>query len=426
MDITPDKQRLVGLVSQAHQGNLCLLEFQRDFVWPRDQVADLLRSVLRGYYVGSLLLLHTNPDQPPFQPTFLKGAKPKGGMPRPKQLVFDGQQRLTALMYALTAPNYNLKETSKPRCFFVDLQQVLTDIDADDIVVDFVAQDLGELATPEGQFRQFRLPCTALLDSGTFSKWKDGLDDWLRAEDTERYQQYKDEWRSPWTELVTRFQNFQVAVIELPQVGENDLDALGRICAIFEKLNSNGVELSVYDLLTARLYRSGIKLHDLWRAACEKHSRLNDWSGGKAETLKLGVIILRVLALLRDVTPTPKELIGLLPADFERDWQRAAHAVDRALELLESTGPDGFGVFDRQWLPGTGLIAVLAAGRQTIEERKLGVAERASLRRWYWCSVFLEWYSSAVETKAREDYGDLLTSWDGGPEPAVFSRPVAQ
>ncbi|WP_291432030.1 DUF262 domain-containing protein [Deinococcus sp.] len=426
MDITPDKRKLVALVEQAHHGDLCLPEFQRDFVWPREQVADLVRSVLRGYYVGSVLLLHTNPDHPPFQPSFLRGAKPKGTSPRPKQLVLDGQQRLTSLMYALTAPEYNLKETSKPRRFFVDLQKALSDIDDDGIVFDVATEDLGDLATPEGQFERLLLPCTALLESGTFSKWKDKLDDHLSATDKARQQQYRDEWRDPWTELVTRFQTFQVAVVELPQVEESDPDALGRICAIFEKLNSNGVELSVYDLLTARLYRSGIKLHDLWRASCDQHSRLNDWSGGKAETLKLGVIILRVLALLRDVTPTPKELIKLSPKEFQKDWNRAAQGVERALEHLESIGPDGFGVFDRQWLPGTGLIAVLAAGRQRIEEQKLVGFERASLRRWYWCSVFLERYSSAVETKARRDFTDLLAYWAGGSEPGVFAEAQAR
>ncbi len=46
MDIIPDKRKLVGLVEQAHKGELCLPDFQRSFVWERDEVADLLRSLL--------------------------------------------------------------------------------------------------------------------------------------------------------------------------------------------------------------------------------------------------------------------------------------------------------------------------------------------------------------------------------------------
>ena len=131
-----------------------------------------------------------------------RGAKSVGTPPRPKELVLDGQQRLTALMYALTAPDYSLKETTKPRRFFIDLQKALEDIDDDEIVVDVVTADLGELATHEGQFKRLLLPCTALLEDSSFSNWKDKLDDHLRATDMEKHKQYREKWREPWTKLV--------------------------------------------------------------------------------------------------------------------------------------------------------------------------------------------------------------------------------
>jgi hypothetical protein len=70
-------------------------------------------------------------------------------------------------------------------------------------------------------------------------------------------------------------------LVELPRVDDADNEAIRRACAIFEKLNSTGVDLSVYDLLTARLYRSGIRLHDLWEEACRRHQRLHVRSKGK-------------------------------------------------------------------------------------------------------------------------------------------------
>lgn len=424
MQITPATRKLVRLVEQAHQGELCLPEFQRDFVWPREQVADLVRSMLRGYYVGSLLLLDTDPNNPPFQPAFLRGAEPKQAQPHPKQLVLDGQQRLTSLMYALTAPNYPLKDTSRRRYFFVDLQKAVEDIDSDDIILSFTDRELVTegLKFPETQFERRLLPCTALINPTKFSDWSYALEDWLRDHQPTEVDDYRKVWRPKWGALVNGFLGFDAAVIELPQVSDADPDALGRVCAIFEKLNSSGVELSVYDLLTSRLYRSQIKLHDLWDEACKQHPRLNRWSNGKADTLKFGVQVLRVLALLRGLTPTPKELIRLNPDAFQQDWQRAAAGLERALEVAESISQDGFGVFEPQWLPGTGLLAVLAAGRQIITEQKLAARETASLRRWYWCSVFLERYSSGVDSKARKDFSELLTFWQGGSEPSVFQE----
>jgi hypothetical protein len=101
--------------------------------------------------------------------------------------------------------------------------------------------------------------------------------------------------------------------------------------------------------------------------------------------------------------------------------------VDRALELLTLVGPDGFGVFDRKWLPGFGLLPVLAALRANIDDRKLNEEARADLRRWYWSNVFLERYSSALESKSRKDYAEMTAHWlEGQPEPAVFSEARAR
>jgi hypothetical protein len=133
------------------------------------------------------------------------------------------------------------------------------------------------------------------------------------------------------------------------------------------------------------------------------------------------VLVLRTLALLRGLDPKPRILIDLSPVDFEKDWRRAAVAIERALELITLVGPDGFGVFAEKWLPGFGLVPILAALRAEIEERRLGQTERADLRRWYWCNVFMERYSSAIESKSRKDYLEMTRHWfEGGPEPEVF------
>ena len=64
MEIIPDKRKVVGLVEQGFDGRICLPNFQRDFVWTREEVADLVRSIVRGYFIGSLLLLRCDPNNP--------------------------------------------------------------------------------------------------------------------------------------------------------------------------------------------------------------------------------------------------------------------------------------------------------------------------------------------------------------------------
>lgn len=138
------------------------------------------------------------------------------------------------------------------------------------------------------------------------------------------------------------------------------------------------------------------------------------------------MLVLRTLALLRGLDPKPRILIDLQPENFETDWRRAAVAMERALELLELVGSDGFGVFAEKWLPGYGLVPILAALRAEIDDKKLGQVERDELRHWYWCNVFLERYSSAVESKSRKDYQEMTRHWfDDGPEPEVFREAQA-
>jgi hypothetical protein len=423
MEIIPDKRKVIGLVEQAHAGRICLPNFQRDFVWRREEVADLVRSIVRGYFIGSLLLLRCDPNNPPFAPIFLRGSSPTVKDPCPELLILDGQQRLSSLIYALTAPDLSLKDSSKRRWYFLDLDLLIGDNDDDDIIFDRAKRELRGLDLQEIQFVERKLPCTALISQQAFYSWRDGFDDWARSTDPELHEQYRSVWRDRWTEAITAFQTFEVPLVELPRVDDSDPESIGRVCAIFEKLNSTGVDLSVYDLLTARLYRSGIRLHDLWSEACKTHPRLRNWSKGKADQNKFGVLILRTLALLRGLDPKPRILIDLDPTNFEDDWKTAAGAIERALELITLVDEDGFGVFAEKWLPGYGLIPILAALRSEIDTRHLGERERDDLRRWYWCNVFLERYSSAVESKSRKDYVELTRHWfEDGPEPDVFQE----
>jgi len=425
VEITPDKKRVIGLVEQAHSGSLCLPNFQRDFVWSREEIADLLRSILRGYFLGSLLLLSTDPKRPPFAPTALRGAQPPVTTLEPEYLVLDGQQRLTSLPYALHAPDLPLKNSKNPRKYFVDLALLLTDLDDDGIVIDKTSREIRRegLDNLEGQWARRLIPVTSLSSDAAFLRWRDGIDDWLRDNHPEDHRQFRESWRDSWTQATQRFLSFEVPVIKLPQVTEDDQDSVARICAIFEKLNSTGVELSVYDLLTARLFRSSIDLHALWQQANVDNPHLAEWSGGSADNHSFGVLTLRTMALMRGLEVKPKVLINLSPDNFERDWKRAAAAIDRAIELVSHLGADGFGVFDKKWLPGFGLLPVLGALRAYIEDNRLGEESRRDLRRWYWCSVFLERYSSAVESKARRDYQDLIKRWSGDDViPVPFSE----
>ncbi|MGV9595135.1 GmrSD restriction endonuclease domain-containing protein [Streptosporangium sandarakinum] len=81
--------KLSVLLHQIDSGTVLLPEFQRGYVWNRDQVRGLMRSLYRGYPVGGLLLWQTEPDQ-----ASVRGGATDGGV---RLLLLDGQQRITSL-----------------------------------------------------------------------------------------------------------------------------------------------------------------------------------------------------------------------------------------------------------------------------------------------------------------------------------------
>jgi hypothetical protein len=104
----------------------------------------------------------------PFAPIFLHGAKPSYQQPRPELLVLDGQQRLSSLIYASTAPDLSLKDSSQRRCYFLNLDVLLSEPDSDEIVFDRARRELRGLDERETQYKQRTLPCTELLTQQAF------------------------------------------------------------------------------------------------------------------------------------------------------------------------------------------------------------------------------------------------------------------
>src|SRR3954463_638433 len=80
--------RLSTILDQIDSGTMLLPEFQRGYVWNRDQVRGLMRSLYKGYPVGALLVWETESSQA------VRGGSVVTGT---KSLLLDGQQRVTTL-----------------------------------------------------------------------------------------------------------------------------------------------------------------------------------------------------------------------------------------------------------------------------------------------------------------------------------------
>lgn len=431
MEVSQDNKRLVDLVEQAKSGLLALPEFQRDFVWWRQSVEELLDSLLRGHYIGSLLFLETDKEHVPFGNRLVAGV-PSGSQngTYPEDLVLDGQQRITALHYAFAAPHIPLRGASKPVRFFLDLESLENLQDAEEAVYSDRADRpwVKQVEQREIQYEWKTLPFTELL---AWNQWLLGYTKWLFEQDQEAGMAFISEKQAQWNEAVLRIRNARVPVVTIPKVKPNDYQRVREICDVFTKLNSTGTKLTVFDLLTARLYPE-VKLHDLWEDSLLSYPLLRRFAGGEpdieaAEPDDFGVLLLRTVALLRGQEVKSKKLIELGKENFEEDWNRACAGMEKALERVTSTSEGGFGAFGRRWLPYKTALPVLSALTTKFGEEKVGAEGYSAMHRWYWSSVFLNRYAGSTESLMYQDFNEL---WkyvrDGEGEPATFSEARAE
>lgn len=88
--------KISELLDDIRTFDLVLPEFQREYVWSREQAKQLMVSLVKDYPVGGLLIWKT--DKPPE----LKNVETLPEKVGTVQVLLDGQQRLTTLHMLLT------------------------------------------------------------------------------------------------------------------------------------------------------------------------------------------------------------------------------------------------------------------------------------------------------------------------------------
>ncbi len=101
---TPNSLSVSAILGLIASGDIAIPEIQRPFVWKKTQVRDLLDSLYKGYPTG-YLIIWKNPD------VRLKDGKMSTG----KKILIDGQQRVTALMTAISGIPVTLSNYKKDR-----------------------------------------------------------------------------------------------------------------------------------------------------------------------------------------------------------------------------------------------------------------------------------------------------------------------
>ncbi len=207
---------ILGLIDA---GQFVIPEIQRPFVWERRQVRDLIDSLYNGYPTG-YIITWKNPDV----------RTKEGKMSNGKHVLIDGQQRVTALMAAISGMEVMDDDFHKGR-IKVAFNPLATDPtkrfeiqDATILKDKKWIPDIAELFKPEFKQRAFE---------NAYAEANEGVD--------------LDELSETLTKL-KGIANRQIGVIEL----DHSLD-IDEVTEIFIRINSKGTALSQSDFVMSKM-----------------------------------------------------------------------------------------------------------------------------------------------------------------------------
>jgi len=390
--------QLFDIISEVHKREYVLPDFQRSFVWGPDDVRELLVSVLSDYFIGSFLFYPSASSNTQFQVKPIEGA-PEGEYPSLIRIILDGQQRITSVYYALHEPDIPLKGRKSSYRFCIDKEPFLQNEIND--AVRFVSRKmrkdtkkLDEMIC-EGQ----AIPFAILSDKGTAANWIRKL---------EREKKITPDEADALSNKLDIFFNYKINTIELKQD-----DPLNKIVETFERINRTGIELSVFDLMVAKLYKDGIKLRDLFGNFSDDYEEI-------ANAIKPEVL-LKILCLLRGNECKRKNILKTKPENFVDDWNRAVDSVNEGWERLKNI----YGVFDfKKWCSYTTVLVPLSAILKRMKENDLqSAAHYNKVDKWYWTTVLGMRYDQAVDTQSYSDF-HIIEKWltDDNAIPKVISE----
>lgn len=419
-----DQPLLKDLLDQIERGHIQLPDFQRGWVWDDNHIRSLIASISLSYPIGAVMVMETGGASVRFKPRPVEGVL--NAPPDPERLILDGQQRLTSLYLALKSrlPVKTRNEKGKPidRVYYLDMMRCLDpSADREDAVVSLpperkVTADFGrevvlDVDSPEKEFQSQLFPLDLVFDPSASSAWQ---------RDYRRYYNYAADRMEFLDDFQSRvwmsFQQYKVPVIEL--LKETPKEA---VCQVFEKVNTGGVSLSVFELVTATYAADDYSLRDDWD---ERRRRLQQ----RAPLLTVvdSTDFLTATTLLSTYRASResgaaigckrKDILDKLDLD---SYRKFAGAIEDGL-LQASKFLSREKVFDHRSLPYKTQLVPLAVLSAVLADRFQEEGTRTKIARWYWCGVFGEMYGGSTEARFAFDIPEVVAWVDGGPEPRTI------
>lgn len=413
-----DQPFLKDMLEDIHRGTVQLPDFQRGWVWDDDHISSLIASISLAYPVGAVMLLETGGEGVRLKPRPVEGVVLSNGK-EPEKLILDGQQRLTSLYLALKSgkpvPTKTEKGQKIDRIYYVDMKKAVDpEMDRADAIIslppdrkitrDFGRETVLDVSTNEKEYELYLFPLSLVFDTEQFMNWKVGFNQFYRfSEESSRFlMQFE---QAIWM----KFQQYKVPVIELLKGTPKEA-----VCQVFEKVNTGGVSLSVFELMTATFAADDFNLREDWEAREARIEQINPLQAIDATAFLTAVTLLasyyRHTSSGGAVSCKRKDVLKLTLEDFKKYADKIELGLKAAARLLAREK-----IFDIRNLPYSTQLIPLSTICAVLGDKFESDPVKKKLARWYWCGVFGELYGGANETRFAFDVPEVIR-WIGGEE----------
>ena len=427
---------LSQLLQEVASGKMQLPEFQRSWTWDDNRIQGIIASLSQGYPMGAIMRLqYGNPDIC-FKYRTFEGVGALDVVP--DHLVLDGQQRLTSIYQSIYSGKAVKTKTDKgkelKRFYYLSMKDCLDEtLDRLEAVVavpedkrikaNFDRDVVLDLSDTTKEYENKMFPINIVFDSTILMKWNFGY-----------MMHYQGNAQA--LKLLERFQSEVINTIvayKLPVITLDKSTPREAVCKVFENVNTGGVPLTVFELVTATfatyqdpITHEGFDLRKDWEK-CKKIIRADgdtlrtDLFDGIDETAFLTTVTLYTSYLDKQankigaVSCKNKDVLNLKFESYLQNRDQVLAGFQMAREFLLKYQY----VFRMRDLPYATQMIPLAAICAVLGKTKVNEANTTKvLTRWYWCGILGEMYGGANETRYANDIEDIVDEVYGKPNPA--------
>lgn len=395
---TNDRQ-ITDLMKDVDCGNAQLPDFQRGWVWDDNRIKALIASITNNYPVGAAMFLEYGNVNVRFKYRVVEGVPVENIIP--SELILDGQQRITSIYSALynRKPVHTRTEKGKDinRFYYIDIEKALNiDTDRVEAIISIpetriVTSNFGrdielDLSSPDKEYEQKMFPLNIILDYVKMQSWQNDY-----------YAYYK--YDSSIIQEFTKFNNIIVMPTmqyKMPVILLDKNTPKEAVCQVFENVNTGGVSLTVFELITAIFAMDDFELRKDWETRKEKYFSGDLLNVISATDFLTACTLLSTYKKGGTVSCKKKDVLNITLDEYKKYADDLSDGFVEAEKILEEER-----IFSSKDLPYTTQFIPLAVLCTILaENNQIKVTNiKNKIKQWYWCGVFGEMYGGANETR---------------------------